>query len=112
VKGTDLAVEWNKMMLAHSVDLNVLHNDHLIMSLVEQRPINDVLHILLVSLCVEQHSKSIPLRCIQDTLPVGILAYALQHRAHRTRHLLQSLSLARRGLFDGETFPRPCRGAG
>lgn len=107
---TDLAVEWDEMMLAHSVDLNVLHNDHLIMPLMEQSSIDDILHILLVSLCVEQHRQRVSLRRIQNSLSVGVLAYTFQQCADRTRHLAQTLRLALGTLLNSKTFAGSSRG--
>lgn len=62
------------MMLAKRKDLNVLHNDELIVVLVKNCAIDDVKKILLVSLCEKQHGFRIALRSLEKTLAVGVFA--------------------------------------
>ena len=106
--GTHLSSEWHQVVLAEREDLNVLHNNQLIVILVEDSAVNDVAKILLVALGEEQHSLSIALWGIQQTLAVGILTKAFQHSPHSTRQLLEVLGL----LFLSSLLPAPCAFAG
>jgi len=77
-------------MLAETVHIDILHNDQLIMILVEYRPVDNIPEILLVPLREEHHRLRIPLRRPMQTLPIRIFSYALQDCAHRTRKLCEA----------------------
>jgi hypothetical protein len=96
------------MMLAEREDLDIFHNDQLVVVLVEDSAIDNVAEVLLVALGEEQHSLGIALRCVQQTLTVGVLTKAFQHRPHGTRELLEVLCLL---LLSG-LLPAPCAFAG
>ena len=47
---THLAREGHEMVLAQAVDVNVLDNDHPIVSLVKERVVDDIVEIMMVPL--------------------------------------------------------------
>ncbi len=63
-------------MLAKRVDLNVPHNDELIVVLMKYCSIHDVAQILLVSLREEHHSFRVSIGRLQKALPVWIFTNA------------------------------------
>lgn len=52
------------MVLAEREDLDIFHNDQLVVVLVEDSAIDNVAEVLLVALGEEQHSLGIALRCV------------------------------------------------
>ena len=59
------------------------------MALVEDGPVNDIAHVLLVPLGEEQHGLCVPLGCREEALAVRVLADALENRPDRPAHPLQ-----------------------
>ena len=96
----------HKVMLAHGEDLNVLHNDHLVVILMKYSPIHNVPQILFVPLCEEHHGLRIPLWCLEETFTVWILADAFKDCTDGARELVE----AGFGFF-GSGF-EACAGAG
>lgn len=74
-------------MFAHAEDLNVLDNDHFVMSFVEDGIIDNIFHVLLVAFGEEEHSFRIARRSVQDTLSVWVFAYAFEDGPHCLSHL-------------------------
>jgi len=69
-----LASERHQMVLAQGKDLNVSHNDQLVMVLVEDGAVDNVPQVLLVALCEEEQRLCVPLRRVQQSLAVGVFA--------------------------------------
>lgn len=95
-------------MLAHAEDLNVLHDDHLVVALSEYGAIDDVPDVLLVALGEEQHGLRVPFGSGQQSLSVGVFAHAFQDRPDRGAHLSQALV----GLLLGLLEAFSCAAAG
>lgn len=100
---TNLSHEGNQMMLAERKDLNVLHNDELIVVLVENCPVDNVEEVLLVALCEEEHGFGVALRSLEKALTVGVFAKAFEDRPHCAREFLETLLL----LLVGGLFALP-----
>jgi hypothetical protein len=69
---TYLSGEGNEMVFAHAENLDILHNDHFIVPLMEDGVVHDILDILLVSLGEEQQCLGISGRGIEHPFPIGI----------------------------------------
>jgi hypothetical protein len=74
VTDVHLAGEWYEMVFAERKDFNVLDNDHLAVSFSEQRVVDNVFNVDLVSFGQEQKGLGVARRCIEKTLSIGILA--------------------------------------
>lgn len=81
------------MVLAERKDLDVLHNDELIMVLVEDGAVDNVKQVLLVSLCEEQHSLRVALWGLEKALTVGVLAQAFENGPNSARQLCKAVLL-------------------
>lgn len=87
------------MVLAEREYFNVLHDDKLVMVLVENSPINKVTDILLVTFGEVEHSLGISLGCLPQSLSFGILTNALQDSSDGSGQLLNTIiKLFRRRL--------------
>ena len=76
------------MVLAKRVDLNIPYDDQLVMVLVEHRTIDDITQVLLISLCEEEQGLGITLRCLQQSLAIGIFANAFEDGSYGAGQLL------------------------
>jgi hypothetical protein len=93
------------MVFAQAEDFNILHNHQLIMPLMEDCVVNNVSHILLVSLCKEQQSFGISVWCRKKAFAVGVLANAFENSADSAGELLLSREGLFRGFFQAFTGP-------
>ena len=91
------------MVLAEGEDLDISHNDELIVVLVEDSTVDDVAQVLFIALGEEEQGLSIALGCVQQSLAVWIFAQTLKHRSDSTRQLLQIGFL----LLLGRLLPLP-----
>lgn len=66
----------DQMMFAETEDFNVLHNNHLVVALVEDGVVDDVSDVLLVAFCEEQHCLRISGGRIEYSLSVRVLTNA------------------------------------
>lgn len=94
-----LAGKWDHVVLAHGEDLDVLHDDELVVALVEDGFVDKVLHVLLVSLGEEEHGLCVAVWGGKETLTVWILSQALENSAHSTSQLLLTLQCLLWRLF-------------
>ena len=78
------------MMLTKRININILHNNQLIMILMKHRPIHNVPQILLIPLRKPHHRFRIPLGRAVQTLPIWVLPYAFENRPHGARKLCES----------------------
>ena len=76
------------MMLAQGEYINILDNNQFIMVLMEDRAVDKVPHVLLVSLGKVEHSFRIPVRCFSETLPIGVFTKTFKDCPHSPRELL------------------------
>lgn len=83
-----LACKRYHVVFAKGEDLNVLDDDHLRVVLVEQGAIGDGVHVVLVALGEEEQGLGVARGRVQQALAVGVLAEALEYRAHGAAHLL------------------------
>lgn len=83
-----LAGEWDHVVLAHGEHLDILHDDELVVALVEDSFVDEVLNVLLVSLGEEEHSLCVAVWSGKETLTVWVLSQALKDSAHSTSQLL------------------------
>lgn len=90
IPNVHLPRERHQMVLAHAEHLDVLDDDHLGVILLENRPVDDIPHVLLVPLCEEQQGIGVAMGCGQDALPIGILTDAFEERAHGALHALEA----------------------
>ena len=88
-------------MLAKREDLNVPHNDELVVVFVEDCAVDNVAQVLLVALGEEEQRLRISVWCVEETLAVGVFAQALQHGPDGARQLLE----VRRLLLVGRILP-------
>jgi hypothetical protein len=99
-------------VLAQAVDLNVFDNDHLTVSLMKERIVDDFIDIDLVTFGQEQQRFCIPQWCSQQALAVWILTHAFDQRSppdsmtgtddRRPESSLTSLAMeSARGLWAG-----------
>ena len=96
---TNLAHKGNQMVLAKGEDLDVPHNDELVMVLVEDSTVDDVAQVLFVALCEEEQRFRVAIGCIEQAFAVGVFSDALQHGSHGTGQLGQPLLLLFGGCF-------------
>ena len=94
-----LSGKWHEVVLAQRKDLNVLHDDELIVVLVEDGAIDNLTQVLLVALCEEQEGFGVAVRSVEQALAVGVLANALEDGAHGAGQLRQTLVLLLLGCF-------------
>lgn len=73
-----LSCEGHKVVLAQAVDLNVLYNNHFIVSLVKEHIVDEFFDVHVVAFGQEQQRLRIPQRGGLQTLAVWILAHALK----------------------------------
>lgn len=88
---TNLACERHQVVLAEREDFNVLHNDKLVVPLVENRIIDNRLDVLLVPLREEQHGLRISIRRPEQALAIRVLTDALENSTDGTRNLCLAL---------------------
>lgn len=65
------------MVLAETKNLYILHDYHLIMSLVKDSAVNDIPNVLLIALGEIQHCLCVAVRGTQDTFPIRVFTNAL-----------------------------------
>lgn len=104
-----LAREGHQVVLAHAKDLNVLDDHHFVMALLEDGPVDDVAHVLLVALGEIEHGLGVTLGRGEETLTVGVFAEAFEKGADGALHLVQTLLLLGFGLL--QTLARAPRRA-
>ena len=100
---TNLAHKGNQMVLAKGEDLDVPHNDELVMVLVEDSTVDDVAQVLFVALCEKEQRFRVALWCVEQPLTVGVFAQTLEHSPDSARQLLE----VRRLLLFGCLLPLP-----
>lgn len=66
------------MVLAEREDLDILHNDQLVMVLLEDGAVHQIPDILLIALGEEEHGFGVALWSTPQPLPLRILPYAFQ----------------------------------
>ena len=101
---THLAGERDHVVLAQGEDVNVSHDDHLVVVFRKHRIVDHVNQPLLVPLSHPQQRLRIPLRRPLQTLSVRVFADAFENRPKRVRQDGQVVfSLLGRGVeaFDG-----------
>lgn len=86
-----LAREGDQVVLAHGKDLNVLDNHHLVVALLEDGPVDNVAHVLLVALGQEEHGLGVALGRGEETFAVRVLADAFEQGADGALHLVEAL---------------------
>lgn len=84
--GTDLANEGNQMMLAQRVDLDVLDQDHLVVSFVEQGIVDETFDVCLVALGEKHEGLGIPRRRVQEAFSIWVFANAFEEGANGPSH--------------------------
>lgn len=75
-------------MFAKAEDLNVLDDDHLIVSFAEDGSVDDVFDIVLIALGEGQQGLCVTGGCIEKALSVWVLADALKQGSDGAAHLL------------------------
>lgn len=95
------------MMLTQREHLDVLDNDKFIMVLMEDRPIDQISHVLLVTFGEIEHSLGVSLGGFAQTFSLRILSNALQDRPHSSGQFLNPLFR----LFGGGLQTSPGTGA-
>lgn len=98
-----LAHKGNQMVLAKGEDLDVPHDDELVMVLVEDSTVDDVAQVLFVTLCEEEQRFRVALWCVEQPLTVGVFAQTLEHSPDSARQLLEVRHL----LLFGCLLPLP-----
>lgn len=78
-------------MLAKRENLDILQKNQLIMSLIENRIVDNILDVLLIPLREEQHSLRISLWGPEKTLTIGVLTKTLENCANSSRNLCLTL---------------------
>jgi hypothetical protein len=88
-------------------NFDILHNDQLVMVLVENGTIDQIPDILFVALGEVEHSLGITLRGFTETLTLWVFTNTLQNCSHGTGKLLNSGFVLLRGRLQS----LPCSGA-
>ena len=83
-----LAGEWDHVVLAHGENLDILHNDELVVALVEDSFVDEVLDVLLVPLSEKEHGLCVAVWSSKEPLTVWVLSQALEDSSHSTSQLL------------------------
>lgn len=109
VANVHLARERNQVVLAHGEDLDVLDDNHLVVALLENGPVDNVAHVFLVALGQEEHRLGVPLGSGEETFAVRVFAEAFEEGADGALHLVETLLLLGFRLL--ETLARAARGA-
>src|SRR5690348_10199558 len=92
-----LASKGHHVVLTQRKNVNVLHSDQLIVVLVEHCAIDQVPHILLITLGEVEHGLGISLWSLAETLALWILTNTFQDRPYRSREFLNTLLILFRG---------------
>lgn len=79
------------MVLAETLNLNVLDNDHFVMALVEEGPVDEVVNVYLVALCEEEQSLCVARGGVDEALAVRVLADALEQGADGAAHAVEAV---------------------
>lgn len=74
-----LSSEWDEVMLAQRVNLDVLYNDQLVVVLMKDGTVDDFAQILLVALCEEEKRLGITIWRVSEAFSIRIFAYALEN---------------------------------
>ena len=69
-------------MLAQREDLDILHNNELVVVLMEDSTIDNVTHVLLVSFGEEEHGLCISIRRITQSFALRVFSYAFKNSLH------------------------------
>lgn len=94
-----LAGEWDHVVLAHGEHLDILYDDELVVTFVEDSFVDEVLDVLLVSLGEEEHGLCVAVWSGKETLTVWVLPQALEDSSHSTSQLLLAFQCLLRRLF-------------
>ena len=86
-----LTEEGQNVVLAHRVELDVLDQHHMSIVLAEECRLNDLLGILVVTLCHKGHCLSHTFGSFEQTFAVGILAEQSQNLAVMDHQFADSL---------------------
>ena len=78
------------MMLAQAENLDILHDDHLVVPLVEDCAVDHVLDVLLVALGEEEHGLGVAGGGVEEAFAVGVFAHALEEGADCGGHLCEA----------------------
>ena len=70
------------MMLAKTENVDILHNNQLIVILVKNSPVDQIPHVLFVTLCEEHHGLCVSIRRAQKTFAVWVFTDAFEDRAY------------------------------
>src|SRR5947207_13691180 len=81
-----LADERQQMVFAQGIKLDVFHEDDLARFRVEDRVIDDVVQVLAVTIGEKFKGACGPVRCPEQTLPLGIFADGCEQIAEGTLH--------------------------
>lgn len=90
VRDVNLAREGNHVVLAQAVNLDVLDQDHLVVVLLEHRPVHDAGQALAVPSRARQQGLRHPLGRLDEALPRHVFAQALQQGGASLLHLVQA----------------------
>lgn len=72
------------MVFAHREDFNILDNDQLVVTFVEYSIIDDIPHILLVTLSEEEEGFRVSLWSRFETFSVWVFSYTLENGSDST----------------------------
>ena len=78
-------------MLTQGKHIDILHYDQLVMVFVENCAVDQVPHILLITLGEVKHGLGVPFRGLSKTLTLGIFTNTFQNRPHCPSKLVDAL---------------------
>ena len=78
-----LSVKWQEVVLAQRVELDVSHQDHALVGLVEERPVDHVLDAGRVPLGQELEGLFHPVGSPLESFPFRVLPQLLEHLVHQ-----------------------------
>ena len=88
---TYLAGERNHVVLAHGEHFNVLYDNQLIVTLVENSFVDEIFDVLLVAFSEEEHGLCVAVWSGEETFAVWVLSEAFEDGAHCASELLLAL---------------------
>ena len=86
-----LADEGHHVMLTERIELDVLHDNHLLVVFMEHRRAQNRLGVEVVAIGEEEHGLGDALRALEQSLAFGILAQELEDGLVVLRHLGHAL---------------------
>jgi hypothetical protein len=90
LRATYLAIERDEMVLAETEELDILDNDHLVVTFAEDCSINDVFNAVLVALGEGQQCLGVTRGCVEQSFAIRVFANTLEEGSYGATHLLQA----------------------